>query len=154
MAVLLHVFLDVATASAVANIKLPGVVTVPFRISATADGIVLTSRKGAKLISYGGSEYTVSIGKALKGNISVAYTKLTASVFGYFTDEAKKVMNFLSSIINFALIYNTRLNILGKKELNLRFFDGAPNLKLEAKMLVRYNFAGIIFALIKILFAR
>ena len=51
MAVLLHVFLDVATASAVANIKLPGVVTVPFRISATADGIVLTSRKGAKLIS-------------------------------------------------------------------------------------------------------
>lgn len=154
MAVLLHVFFDAREASVVANIKIAGIMTVPVRLSATEDGIIITSPRGAKLLSPDRSGHTESIKKALRKNVSVVYTKLIVSVLRNSGDGVEKLLNFFASIINFALIYNTRFDFLGKKEFNLQFFEGPPNLWIEGRMLIKYNLAGIIFSLLKILFAR
>ena len=155
MAVLLHVYFDSSAAIAVANINIAGMITVPLRLGVTEEGFVITTPRGAKLITpSSGSAYAEAVGKALIGNVSVSYTKITASVSGNFGNGKIKLLNFIASIINFALIYNTRFDILGRKEFNLRFFEGLPNVTIESRILVKTNLAGIFFALLKILFAR
>lgn len=154
MAVLLHAYIDAREASVNVNVTVAKIFTVPLRISLTADGVVLATPGSVKLISPGENRYAYSITRALKGSVRAEYSKLNVSAYGHYKNLTAKFLNFMSSIINFALIYNTRLTVLGKKEFNLRFFEGEPNLVAEARVLIKSDFFGIISALAKILFAR
>lgn len=156
MAVLLHAYLDIKDMSAAVNIVW-GRVVLPVRLSVTGSGVVVTTPKSCKILSPDGKSRTedmANIAEAVKGCMEISSAEIFLGVYGNFGNSTENVLKLLSTFIIFDLIYNTRYGFLGKRNLDISFIEGNPNLTADIKLSVKLRFAGIMRVLFKILFGR